>query len=85
VNLSLIVIGIIASSFAVGYVVGVDDGIARAKRAAIETCREMHNTKSFVSITVLDKNGKDADGGLSVTPVDGATHFNVYRHIDEHV
>jgi uncharacterized integral membrane protein len=42
VNLSLIVIVIILCSAAVGYIIGVDVGIARAKRAAIETYRELH-------------------------------------------
>jgi len=42
VNLSFILIVIIACSGAVGYVIGVDVGIARAKRAAIEVYRDMH-------------------------------------------
>lgn len=41
-SLSIILIAVILSSALVGYVVGVDVGLDRAKRAAIETYREMH-------------------------------------------
>ena len=48
-TLSLIIIAIIACSCAVGYIIGVDVGVARAKRAAIATYREMHGRRSNVA------------------------------------